>query len=342
MLKSAVIYLCAAMVFISSGCQSRMKNHEGARGAYFWKTVYKLDDSERRFLADHNVERLYVRFFDVVYKVTDTDDDDARIVPNATIQFVDTINVKHVVPTVYIENFAMLFMKGNEAYWAGLIVKRIANMCSYNEIRGVDEIQLDCDWSESTRDAFFSLCRETKKAIAAAGKDWLLSSTVRVHQLLQECPPADCGVLMVYNTGNFRDIDEDNSIIAADDVKPYLKGLKKYKLPLDFAYPIFSWSLVFDDHCFYFIDRKLDLHDTTLFESVDDGRLYRVKKSFRAGGHFISEEDTRVRAEWGDMDEITSIKSLIGADTLSSCIVFDIDSININSYSYDEIESIYK
>lgn len=37
-----------------------------SNGIYYWKTVFELNDTERDFLNEHQVKRLYVRFFDVV------------------------------------------------------------------------------------------------------------------------------------------------------------------------------------------------------------------------------------------------------------------------------------
>ena len=35
---------------------------------YYWRTTLTLDSTERAFLADHGVGRMYVRYFDVVMR----------------------------------------------------------------------------------------------------------------------------------------------------------------------------------------------------------------------------------------------------------------------------------
>jgi hypothetical protein len=54
-------------------------------------------------------------------------------------------------------------------------------------------------------------------------------------------PPADYGVLMVYNTGNPLKWQERNPILDYRDVYPYLSRLDDYPLPLATAYPVYQW-----------------------------------------------------------------------------------------------------
>ena len=72
-----------------------------------------------------------------------------------------------------------------------------------------------------------------------------LSSTIRLHQLAQTPPPADRGILMMYNTGDFTQLSCEHPILDMRDVKPYLPALRRYKLPLSTAYPLYRWKIVF-------------------------------------------------------------------------------------------------
>ena len=55
-------------------------------------------------------------------------------------------------------------------------------------------------------------------------------------------PPADYGVLMMYNTGDPRNFEQRNPILDIRDVDPYLRYLRGYKLPLAVAYPVYRWQ----------------------------------------------------------------------------------------------------
>lgn len=54
-------------------------------------------------------------------------------------------------------------------------------------------------------------------------------------------PPADYGVLMLYNTGDPMNFVERNPILDQRDVQPYLRYLNDYALPLAAAYPVYQW-----------------------------------------------------------------------------------------------------
>jgi hypothetical protein len=54
-------------------------------------------------------------------------------------------------------------------------------------------------------------------------------------------PPADYGVLMIYNTGDPRKWEDRNPILDYRDVYPYLERLDNYQLPLAAAYPVYLW-----------------------------------------------------------------------------------------------------
>ena len=232
-MKNCQLYFLIGLTFLLLGCGKRSPE-EGGNGIYYWKTTYKLSNEEQWFLNEHEIHRMYIRFFDVVL-------DNWKIVPNATIQFTQApLNDMEYIPTVFITNEAMLKMKGEEAKYARLITKRIHAMIMKNKIEKVHEVQLDCDWTPSSQDSFFLLCDEIRNELHLNG--YQLSATIRLHQLRQEKPPVDKGVLMVYNTGSIRNPTTVNSILDITDVKHYLNSIKK-QIPMDFAFPTFSWSV---------------------------------------------------------------------------------------------------
>ena len=154
--------------------------------------------------------------------------------PNATISFKDSIpQGVEVIPTVFIVNDCM---KHDISDLAEKLLRRIIQMNETHHIGKVHEIQIDCDWTPSTRKTFFHFM-ETLRTLAK-GHDIRLSSTIRLHRLAQQAPPADCGVLMMYNTGDFPKLSCERPILDMRDVRPYLPALKKDSLPLSAAYPL--------------------------------------------------------------------------------------------------------
>ena len=105
-----------------------------------------------------------------------------------------------------------------------------------NDIMGVKEIQIDCDYTINSLPTYYQFLKEVKEAWGQQ-----LSTTIRLHQLSMKAPPVDYGVLMLYNTGDPRKWTERNPILDIRDVSPFLKHLDDYPLPLAAAYPVFSW-----------------------------------------------------------------------------------------------------
>lgn len=206
----------------------------GLHSAYYWSTTFKLDSMQRQFMRQHGVKRLYVRYFDVV-------NGSGGPQPNATIRFAQQPpNGIEVVPTVFVMPNCLC---GDMADLAGKVVRRITQISEQNGIGNVSEMQFDCDWTASTQQAFFTFMSEVRRE--ARKHNMGTSVTIRLHQLSQTPPPADRGVLMLYNTGDVRNIKCHKPILDIADVRPYLKRLGGYKLSLAAAYPTFRLDVLF-------------------------------------------------------------------------------------------------
>lgn len=321
--------------------------HPETNSVYYWKTVFNPDSSELSLINRHNIGRIYMRMFDVVED--DANEIENRTVPNATLKIghyqgkiiKDSLSDVEFVPVVYITIDALRRMKGHEGVLASNIVKRIRNMCEYNELPNVRELQLDCDWTVSTESSFFSLCDSVRHKITDLNLPWRLSSTIRLHQLSRKTPPVDGGVLMVYNTGNFNDPDADNSIIDPSDVKPYLKHLAGYPLHLDVAYPTYSWQLLFHRRQFVGLINGINLSDTAKFDRTGQNQ-YTAKRDIPYNNRIIRTGDI-IRQELSSFSNIEDVKKQIEerlAGRLHSNILYHLDSNNLSKYSDDEIAQI--
>ena len=214
-----------------TACQERQ--HQ--RSIYYWSTTFHLDSTKRTFLKEHQINRIYLRYFDVVV------DDNGEPMPNATVRFRDSIPTHlEIIPTVFIVNDCM---KKDVSDLPEKMLRRILQMNETHHVVKVKEIQVDCDWTGSTRKTFFSFMEKLRALAKEQGIR--LSSTIRLHQLSQTPPPADRGVLMMYNTGDFTQLSCEHPILDMRDVKPYLPALRRYKLPLSTAYPLYRWKIVF-------------------------------------------------------------------------------------------------
>ncbi len=313
-------------------------------GIYHWKTTFSLSEEDLAFLESHSVKRMYLRLFDVDME-TIPKDRQTSCVPVATTIFKSPVpdNIE-VVPAVFITTRSLMHTakeSGDLKELAERIYTRVCNMSDYNDLGEIHEIQLDCDWTNNTKEAFYSLCREIK---ALAEKDTIqISSTIRLHQLSKDPPPVDRGVLMVYNTGAVRGYDTNNSILEMRDVKLYLKSTPvRYALPLDFAYPVFGWGALFREGKYLGILHKTDFNDTRYYTAEENG-YFKVIKEHVVEGHCLYEGDL-VRLEYPSADEVKEVADYVSKSfpkASHNTILYHLDSDNLSKFTTDEIAYIY-
>ena len=224
---------------------------EQCNSVYYWRTDLRLDSTERAFLKQYNIKKVYCRYFDVVMG-----DSSISPRPNATISFSDSLpDGIEIIPTIYITEDCM--HKPHKDL-AEKIVQRIRQMNETNNINNVHEIQIDCDYTSRSRKTYYKFLEEVVKLWKSK-----VSTTIRLHQLSMPVPPVDYGALMVYNTGDPRKWQERNPILDYRDVYPYLKHLDQYALPLAVAYPVYLWIR--------------NIQNVRIEHSVDAAEILKVK-----------------------------------------------------------------
>ena len=312
-----------------------------SRGIYFWKTVFSLNDYEKEFLKKHEISKLYLRLFDVALQPRSEASDTLSLIPIATTQFASPVpDTLEVIPTVYITYESLLYLNGKDhnhiESYANRIINRTESMISFHELPNVKEVQFDCDWTSSTFWTYHSFCSIAKKRLNAKGMK--LSITLRLHQMDDDYSiPADRGVLMLYNTGSFK----KNSILTYDNAEPYIFQ-HDMEYPVDYAYPTYSWSLLFRDNEFRCIVRNIDLSDTGVFEKTDYNR-YMVRKDVTIGDISLKKGDI-IRHEVSEFKEIERVKSYLTRKhdlKGSRQIIYHLDSTNLTKYSDDEIKYMF-
>ena len=240
-----------------AGCRQDKEVLPEGNAVYYWRTSLRLDSTERAFLRQYHINKVYCRYFDVVMG------DDGKPRPNATITFSDTLpEGVEIIPTVYITEDCM------HEYHEDLaekIVKRIAQMNETNDIHGVQEIQIDCDYTSRSRKVYYDFLKAVANHSLFTTHYSLLSTTIRLHQLSMPAPPVDYGVLMIYNTGDPRKFMVRNPILDIRDVAPYVSRLSDYQLPLAAAYPVYRWIR--------------NIHNVRVEHTVEAEEILRVKRA---------------------------------------------------------------
>jgi len=303
---------------------------------YFWKSWVDLSDAEQRFLSENNVGKVYLRFFDI------RDDFYHGAVPDADVNVnrSDFPEGTEIVPCVFITLEAIEGIEGREKEFARKIYYRINAKCKNGDI-SFNEIQLDCDWTESTRDTYFGLCSELKALTSANRKK--LSSTIRLHQLSQPNPNVDKGVLMVYNVGELKNPKETNSILRSDIVKKYLANAPAYKLPLDVAYPVFSWGVVFNGTEFRRLTRIDNNPDSIAELTKIHDNIYALQSNI-SDAVSLDYRQT-VRYEMASFDELMKTKTLVESYLgykPQNTILYHLDERQLKKYTPAQIEKVYE
>lgn len=274
------IFIIILLTFLV-GCNNDVR--KSAIDFYYWRSNYSVNNAEKKVVDSLKSENVYVRFFDV-------DKRGGKISPVGVIQNFDANQLKvNYIPTVFITNRTFINTTPDQVK---VLAKDIYNFLSETAERGklksFNEIQIDCDWTKSTRENYFSFLSELKHV---SGKK--LSATLRLHQVKfkdrEGIPPLDKMVLMCYATENPTDQSEKNSILDLDIAKDYLKNLNEYPIKLDVALPIYSWAILTN----HLGDVKLvnsfsekDLEGKPV-KKVKDG-LYEVEDDFFVENFYVS------------------------------------------------------
>ena len=294
------------VLLVMTGCE-RQKTQamlEEGNAVYYWRTDLRLDSTERAFLQQYHINKVYCRYFDVVMN-----DGASEPKPNATITFSDSLpDSIEIIPTVYITEDCM---HKKHPDLAEKLVNRILQMNETNNIYNVREIQIDCDYTSKSRKTYYDFLEEVRVSwnLGNPGKDLgnprenlgkpMISTTIRLHQLSMEAPPVDYGALMIYNTGDPRKWEERNPILDYRDVYPYLNRLDEYPLPLAAAYPVFHWVR--------------DIQGIRVEHTVEAEEILKVKQAM--------EQERK--------------------DLSRSIITYHLDKENINRYKPETYEEIY-
>jgi hypothetical protein len=271
------------------------------RSFYYWKGDLKKNDIDTVSLKNLGVKRLYIKFFEVGYKGENTpliangisskksiQSPSLLVVPQKTNQpeekkFSGTYLVsvakidwktlpdtlKEIVPVVTIDNRVFLNVK-EEKQLKDLVIefkKEISLLLKKDSARHtISEIQFDCDWSEESKDAYFSfltfyqksIANEKKETIQAQGivsvrkkekTNCIVTAIVRLHHIKDKTklgiPPVSRAMLMTYNLGDPTIYTPKNSIFDVTTVAKNLDGQSGYAIPIDLMFPIFSYGIVY-------------------------------------------------------------------------------------------------
>ena len=123
---------------------------------------------------------------------------------------------------------------------------------------------------------------------------------------------------MMYNTGDFTDLECSKPILDMDDAAPYMSSLSSYNLPLASAYPLFSWRILFRSSRYVGIMHADDDLPVLAGDSIVERRV--------------------------ELDDIMRAKDAVSrkrADANGEILLFDMSNQNITRFKPEDYEKIY-
>lgn len=258
----ALLILFILIGFISFNFKN--KKEEFTASYYLWENTYKEKIED---------EKLYIKVLDIKY--------------TNQLEFIKTNFItkapKDFVPVIFITNKTMQKISYKEL--SSIVISSLKSF-DFN----FDEIQIDCDWTNSTKDNFFAFLEELKTSLQVK-----LSATIRLHQIKYfpktGVPNLDYGVLMYYNMAELLDFETKNYILDNEIAKKYHYNFDKYPLKLKLALPLYSQAVQFRDEKAISLFEGVSKEELkNNFEELKNNR-YLVKKSHYFKGKYIYKDD---------------------------------------------------
>lgn len=299
---------------------------------YYWQTNLNLSNEQLTYLGKLRCKKLYVKIADI-----GLEEGSGEVVPYTQLSIGDSVRLEkfEVARVVFITNEVFRKIKPEKISWLADKLSELNDRYHFpNDSAGSYEFQVDCDWTESTRESFFHFLNELKGRLPQQAS---LSATIRLHQYKfpdrTGVPPVDRGMLMCYNTGDIDSPGESNSILDLEDAKKYLQGKHRaYPLPLDVALPVFSWTLVYRDEELWKI----------IPGSVNDASEGELTAGTYQSGHYLRPGDF-LRRETISADLLKDAVRLAASATLAddaTLAFFALDKTTLSAYPVQLIDDV--
>ena len=314
------------------------------RAFYHWKTQWSASPALLKNLTDNRIDRLYMRFFDVEW-----DDVVNRPHPVSPLRFQSPAPTGvEVVPVVYIVNavFRKLAYEDVEPL-ADHVLAMVRRMAADEGI-AFHQLQLDCDWSDSTRRSYFHFVDLLARKLRFEHK--IVSSTIRLHQIKYAShtgiPPASRGMLMFYNFGRIRGDATRSSIFNPEDASLYASYIAKYPLELDLVLPAFSWIVHSREGRVLGLLENVGETEIAAFDGfrkLSANRYSAARSFFFRGRYFMSGDLLLMETTTPETTRQAAVFARRGAGRKKNygvVALFDLDENDLKIYTRGQIENI--
>ncbi len=331
------------VLFLAS-CTKENKVEQVERAFYYWKSDNYLDENLAKEVNELNVRKIYYKFFEIDYSETMGNYPFAKNNPRSySFEKLDSVTI---VPTIFIKNG--IFQFNDEKSLDKLADNIVFLIDKYhkeenNSIFEYNEIQIDCDWTKSTKDKYFYLLKKIKELSHKQ-----ISCTLRLYPYkypeIMGIPPVDKVSLMCYNLIKPLSQKDKNSILDIAELKKYLDKRRSYPKHLDVALPVFYWTQLYQNNHF---EELLDVssEDIKGFSKPIKPLWYEITKDtslnydtyFKVGDQVKCEEVSKTTLD----EAIALIKKNVMLDKNTTISLFHLDSNTFKKYNNEEISGFY-
>jgi hypothetical protein len=338
--------LAVGLVLVVVACGDRTPDGPPARRAfYYWRTTFQLSDSERRAISELHVDRIYLRMFDLEWNEGERA---ARAIGKISLADGAQLPARvEIVPVVFVREDVFHHVAAERigelarTTWAD--VAQRAGALGFTP----RELQLDCDWTDTSHDEFFAFVRALRARAKVA-----LSATIRLHQIKYRertgVPPVDRGMLMFYNMGRFSADADARAIFDAASAERYLARVDNYPLPLDVALPIWSWTLHVRDERVVGLLQSTDPDELPRVDFLQPAGpdRYVVTRSAFLHGTLLREGDVLKIEVTGPTDTLAAAgmigPRLAGSPGGRTLSLFDLSERNVTRHGLDQLDHVFR
>ena len=332
--------LVLLVVVVACGKPAAPDGPPARRAMFYWRTTFRLSPQERLALGELHAARLYTRVFDVGWS-TDAPQLLGKIAPADASGMPAGVEL---VPVVFVKNEVWKHPAPQLAVEVWTEVQARVAALGAGPIK---ELELDCDWTDSTRARYFAFLTELR----ALAPGVALSATIRLHQVKYRertgVPPVDRGMLMFYNMGKFSPDPDARAIFDPDAAARYVGRIRDYPLALDAALPIWSWTVQVRD------DQVIDLLQATDpdelagldFLSRSGADRYVATRTAFLHGVLLNEGDVLKIEVTGPTEALAAARMLAaylpparGGRTVA---LFDLSERNLNRHGIENLARVF-
>lgn len=344
--KIFIFYIILCIIHISCKHKEIVRNVE--KSFYYWKTE-SINEQDVDLLNNLNVKKLYFKIFEVGYNdVQGNFPYNKNSLSYYSNNMLDSITI---IPTIYIRNEVL---QNNDEKSLDKLSDNIVFLVnkyslntrydgSNNTIFNYNEIQIDCDYTTTTKDKYYYLLKRIKTRSKK-----IISCTLRLYPYkytkIMGVPPVDKATLMCYNLIKPLTNQDKNSILDLDELQKYFTEKKKYPIHLDIALPIFYWSQVYKNNQFTQLI-KLKKKEVASFTVEIKPMWYQVLKDTSINDEIYLKAGDQIKCEEISVSNLNQaiqiIKNKVELDNTVTVSLFDLNENNINQFTNEQISNFY-